>query len=180
MKFVFDMDGTLVDSMKAVKEAYKLAGVKWVPEYWGKTAEEWGCPPEVHEDKKRLYPTCLRRLGRRLQAADLLEVVDGVVLTGASEEAAHAVMEMLGTQFPLLGAGASLPVKLRILKDIAKDERLFYVDDDRDFGLRVLEEVPNAYFLHVAEHEGVYHLHSKKGEVQRWTLSSWLPDVTIV
>jgi hypothetical protein len=180
--FVFDMDGTLVDSFAAVKEAYRLVGFKLLPEHWGKTWKEIGVTPEQHKEKNALYSTCLRSQGRILHAATLMQVVEGKVLTGASVEAAKAVFDLLGLplQNHLLAAGVTQEQKFGHLRKLAKDGRVFYVDDDRNFGLRIVQDIPNAFFLHVAEHEGVYHLHNKKGEVQRWTLSSWLPDVTIV
>lgn len=180
IEFIFDMDGTIVDNYRAVKESYKQAGVDFPDRAWGLTAEEWDCPPEVHKMKKALYPTVLLRLGRRLHAADLLETTRGSVLTGASPESVTAVRKFLKHDFPLLGAGCSHDTKIEVLNDRTLDgHRIIYVDDDYDFGKRALGEVQGLLFLHVARHEGVFHLHSKKG-AQRWTLSSWLPDVTIV
>lgn len=180
MRFVFDMDGCIVDSYAAVKEAYRLVGFKLLPEHWGKTWREIGVTPEQHKEKTQLYSTCLRQYGRKLHAATLLEVVGGDILTGASLEAVKSVSSLLGFTPGLIGYSCTQDDKIDILNNTAAQGRVFYVDDNRDFGLRVVREVQGAYFLHVAEHEGVYHLHNKKGEVQRWTLSSWLPDVTIV
>lgn len=178
--FVFDMDGTIVDNHHAVRTAYKKAGLAMPHDAWGKTAVEWDCPPDIHKMKKRLYPAVLLSLGMRLHAADLLEIVHGSVLTGASLEAVNAVRKFLGYDFALTGYSCSHDEKVKLLKNVAKDNPVIYVDDDHNFGNRALDEVDNLLFLGIARHEGVYHLYNKKGDVQRWTLSSWLPDATIV
>lgn len=181
IEFIFDMDGTLIDNHRAVREAYKRAGKELPDDAWGKTAKEWGCPHDVHKMKVALYPMLLLRLGRRLHAADLLETVDGSVLTGASLESVVAVRKFLKYDFPLVGSGCSQKQKIKLLKDrVTGGDTIIYVDDDFDFGRRALKEVQGLLFMHVARHEGVFHLHNKKGVAQRWTLSSWLPDVTIV
>jgi hypothetical protein len=179
IRFIFDMDGTIVDSYLAVRAAYKKAGLALPEDAWGKTAAEWDCPQAVHEMKKRLYPTILRSHGRRLHAADLLEIVHGHVLTGASIEAVDAVRKFLGFKFDVVGHSCNQDRKINILRQLSREHKIIYVDDDLAFGKRALDEVDNLVFMAVARHEGVYHLH-KKGAVQRWTLSSWLPDVTIV
>lgn len=179
IRFIFDMDGTIVDSRRAVRDAYKRAGMELPDDAWGKTAKEWGCPPDVHKMKTSLYPTLLLRLGRRLHSADLLETVHGEVLTGASMESVAAVRKFLKHDFPLAGVSCSAKMKIDILKSCASSGVVIYVDDDYDFGRRAMKSVKDLLFMHVARHEGVFHLHSKKG-AQRWTLSSWLPDVTIV
>jgi hypothetical protein len=180
IRFVFDMDGTIVDSRRAVREAYRRAGHPLPDDAWGKTAGEWGCPPDVHKMKIALYPTLLLRMGRRMHASDLLETVNGEVLTGATLQAVQAVRKFLKNEFRLLGAGCSHEAKIEILQvQSYPGSQIIYVDDDFDFGQRAMQEVQGLLFLHVARHEGVFHLHSKKG-AQRWTLSSWLPDVTIV
>lgn len=178
--FVFDMDGTIVDSYAAVREAYKRAGLVLPDDAWGKPAHEWGCTSHVHKMKSSLYPMILLRLGRRLHAADLLHMTNGSVLTGSSEAGVNAVKKFLKHGFEVSGFACSAEDKLTILDKKAHKARVFYVDDDLDFGKRALQEIDNMVFIHTARHEGVYHVYSKEGKVQRWTLSSWLPDVTIV
>jgi len=180
IQFIFDMDGTIVDSQAAVRKAYKKAGLVMPDDAWGKTAAEWDCPPDIHRMKERLYLAVLRSTGMRLHAADFLATVHGSVLTGASLAAVDAVQKFLRHKFPVVGAACDHDTKIMMLRKAAQESRVIYVDDDYAFGKRALEEVPNLQFLAVARHEGVYHLHNKKGEAQRWTLSFWLPDVTIV
>ena len=182
IKFIFDMDGTIVDSQKAVRIAYKKAGLVVPEDAWGKTAREWDCPPDIHEMKCRLYPAVLLSTGRRMHAADFLETVHGSVITGAGLPAVEAVRKFLRHDFPLVGHSCTHEMKMDVLRSEAAigGITVFYVDDDLDFGKRALYEIDNLQFLAIARHEGVYHLHNKKGEVQRWTLSFWLPDATIV
>jgi hypothetical protein len=179
--WVFDMDGCIVDSRKAVAEAYRQAGLPVMPRSaWGKTAQEWECPPEVRETKKRLYDTCLRKMGRRLHAASLLEITGGSVLTGASMEAVRDVRKFIQVDFPLAGAECDSDLKIEVLRGKAAEGHVMYVDDDREFGMRVLQEVEGVHFMHTMDHEGVYHVHNKRGETQRWTMSEWTAGLAVV
>lgn len=174
MKFIFDLDGTIVDTHRAVKMAYRKAGIVMPDDAWGKTWREWSCPEDVHAEKARIYPNFVREYGRILPAAELLRITGGRVLTGASLAAVRAVQDILDLDFPIIATECSAEQKLTHLR--REKERVMYFDDRKDFGLRALGEVPNLTFAHVAEQDGTYYLYdpAKPGRTLRWALSSWL------
>lgn len=147
MQFAYDLDGTLVDSREAVVQAYRRAGLEPPPDFWGRTAKEWNCPAEVHRRKNALYPDTLARFGRRLPLADLYDLTGGVVLTGASYEAALAAMWFLGMTVRLdrVFASCTLEVKLETLRRLGGPG--LYFDDDPTTCARV-REIPGWQALH--------------------------------
>lgn len=178
MKWLFDMDGTLVDTLRATREAYRKAGMKMPEGAWGKPWREW-CPEEVHAEKQRIYPNTLREFGRVLPAAELFKIVGGSILTAASAPSAWSVIEtFLGDRLEGdLYAEYSADEKISVIKKYYVESRVIYVDDNLEFGKRVLRET-GAYFMHVSDKEGLFNLY-RDGRVQRWTLSSWRPAATI-
>lgn len=178
MKWVFDMDGTLVDTLRATREAYRKAGLKMPEGAWGKTWNEW-CPEDVHLEKQRIYPNMLREFGRVLPAAELFKLVGGTILTAASAPSGIAVEDLLGVTFWDMRFEHTSDMKVEFIRAecyaSVEGEKLVYVDDNIEFGKRVLAET-DAYFMHVSDKEGLFNLY-KNGRVQRWTLSSWRPAV---
>ena len=59
--FVFDMDGTLIDSYRATQAAYRQAakelGVTLPVNFWGQPAAQWHCSSALHTRKTKLYST---------------------------------------------------------------------------------------------------------------------------
>lgn len=190
IRFIYDMDGTLVDTRKAIRMAYMRAGIKVPADAWGKTWRDWGCPEDVHKEKARLYPNFVREYGRILPAASLLALTGGRVLTGASLEAVTAVKEVLKINFDLLGAECSDNEKMRLLRvecmRTVRDaqftdtsaHRVALVDDRLEFGQRFIEELAGfePLFFHVTENDHVYHVYDAQHPrlAQRWTLSPWV------
>lgn len=86
---VFDLDGTLVDTHALTVEAYRFAGIDFKPEYWGRSAKDWGCPAEAHKKKQEYFAELLKY--RRLPDAWATPLWSKVapdfrtILTGASK-----------------------------------------------------------------------------------------------
>lgn len=93
MKWVFDLDGTLIDNQRAIREAYIAAGV--TTHVFHRPWHEW-CTPAQHKRKNELYPALLKQHGVMTPlGVTILQYAPCPVrvLTGASKEALEAVFD---------------------------------------------------------------------------------------
>jgi hypothetical protein len=136
--YVYDLDGTLIDSHDAVVAAYKAAGITPPADFWGKPFSAWCDANFAHEKKNELYPAMLQKYGKRLPLADLCWLTGGVILTGASEEATLSCLGFLGllSEVTEIYAGCDDAAKLRYLM---ANKTGIYFDDDFRFCQRVRE-----------------------------------------
>lgn len=138
MLYVYDLDGTLIDSKIAVEESYKAAGVSPPPDFWGKPFSAWSGDWRAHEMKNELYPEMLKKYGARKFCADLMATTEGYILTGASYDAALYAIQFLGLSDATLGIYDECDDarKLRKLEELGEG---IYFDDDFRFCQRVKE-----------------------------------------
>lgn len=134
---VFDLDGTLVDTHKAVKMAYAIAGVEMPDAAWGKPWREW-TTIDVHYQKEKAYPRCLAEHGKTLPLFDFVSRLKLPVITGASASAVSAIIERFG-DLNVIGYGLSLETKLTWLMNMGPFG--IYVDDLADARDRVEREL---------------------------------------
>jgi phosphoglycolate phosphatase-like HAD superfamily hydrolase len=137
--YVYDLDGTLIDSKRAVVEAYKAAGINPPDDFWGKPFSAWCDANVAHERKNDLYPEMLKKYGKRLPTADLMAETGGHILTGASYDATLYALGFLGlmTVVDCIYDSCDDATKLRQLEKLG--ESGFYFDDDFRFCQRVRE-----------------------------------------
>jgi FMN phosphatase YigB (HAD superfamily) len=139
--WVFDLDGCLVNTRAAVKEAYRCAGVEMPEDAWGKPVGSW-CTPEQHVLKNQYYGDCLARLASPGPAFMLWKSLTGfprIILTGASHEALR--LNLL--HYPELMSAHNVQAGLTWLQK--RDELLrlgkgFYIDDDREVGEEITKD----------------------------------------
>ena len=134
-RYVFDLDGTLIDTREAVRQAYRAAGLEEFPDdAWGKPAREWLRDEAVHTRKNALYPEMLRRYARKLPLLGLCLNIHAPVITGASPMAASHVSDFINDpRLAIMLWGASLGDKADWLRqyDLRRaDQQNFYVDDN--------------------------------------------------
>lgn len=135
--WVFDLDGTLVDTRRAVLDAYGRAGVNMPEDAWGLPWQDWLITPEGRPDfarhalKNAAYPDCVARLARRL---DLLEFAVSnrcPILTGASRPAVEAIEACFGVTLNVRGYSMKVGDKVSWLRGEG-DVYSVYVDDDEN------------------------------------------------
>lgn len=136
MIYVFDLDGTLLDTYAAVREAYRLAGADPPSDFWGKPWHAWLDDPAVHKRKNEIYRHVAKTLVRPLPFYHFIERLESwhfYIMTAGSPDA----VEMLTGHFDALGYASgyftevSLADRIEALKalDNAHGTGL-YVDDD--------------------------------------------------
>jgi len=135
--YVFDLDGTLIDSGRAVLAAYRAAGLEPPPDFWGKPFNAWSDDWRAHDKKNKLYPEMLKKFGKRLPCADLMEITGGHILTGASRDATLYALQFLNLHVEGIHTDCDDAEKLRQLGQ--QEEPGIYFDDDYRFCQRVRE-----------------------------------------
>lgn len=145
MLFAFDLDGTLIDNLRAVRYAYDMAGVKMPLNAWGAPFNFSLCTPKQHDEKNLHYPDALRRYARPGPALPLWHALggDSVVITGASETGARAALAFLGLVVPEshLYTGLTTAKKIDLLRRWHAESGAVYVDSDPAICMTVKEHV---------------------------------------
>lgn len=143
MKYVFDLDGTLIDSYDAVHHAYFKAGVVMPIDAFGKPWREWlpgVCESrglnaeEVHRIKNECYPEFIHKVKRTPLFETLLhkQMDPIVILTGASGRAVDAAFHarILTPACVVRGRAMSREDKAQWLSVRLGGLQGAYVDDD--------------------------------------------------
>jgi hypothetical protein len=134
------MDGTLFDTFAATKKAYELSGVtEYKKEFWGLNYKEWGCPEEIHREKRRWYTANLTLIepAWALPYYDVAERTGhAVILTGASEDTVKLLREHFSRVLPCpFGYSLSWADKQRVIKNLVQcGYTIRYYDDQVDIG----------------------------------------------
>jgi len=143
MLYVFDLDGTLIESERAVRAGYMAAGVTMPPDAWGKPVGAW-CTPAQHTEKQRVYREMLHlhaTPGRAVPLWHSLPHASRCVATGASMSSAIAAMEFLGLDpHELAVFGADHLAKVEFIRAQMSDTPVLYVDTDYTVAKTVQEQ----------------------------------------
>lgn len=135
--WVFDLDGTLVDTQKAVRVAYARAGVNMPEGVWGKPWRQWLPLVTInaefaHLTKNLHYPSALTSHAKELPLLRHARRMRAPILTGASESAAFAVsLRFFGIPpLNIVLTEAMLLDKILWLNKQTSASEITYVDDD--------------------------------------------------
>jgi hypothetical protein len=148
MRYAYDLDGTLAHTRDAVVTAYRRVGVEPPSDFFGKTWAEWlpnlvgsivGAR-RIHDAKNVEYLQIVRDgLIAPTRIRDLALTTGGVIVTGASSEAAHAVKEAIGLGEFQVFAELTLDGKIRTLNKLSRDGGIVF-EDSPDAVLRIRKE----------------------------------------
>ncbi len=139
--YIFDLDGTLVDTRAAVKEAYRRVGVTMPDDAWGVPWTAWLKSKSLHENKAKAYPRCLKEFASKLPLFDFAQKHQAPIITGASTLAVQAIEKEFG-QLNIIKTYASRQEKIKWIINICdgtfkvptgagnRVEGVIYVDDD--------------------------------------------------
>jgi hypothetical protein len=100
MLYAFDLDGTLADTREAVTIAYRSVGVEPPPDFFGKPWREWLTDAALHEAKNQVYREIAPHYIKPTPLVKLFKLTGGMIITGASAEAANVVLRALHLSRP--------------------------------------------------------------------------------
>lgn len=146
MKVIYDLDGTLVDTREAVRQAYAVAGVVMPDDAWGKPAQDWlprvcDDPIVAHQLKCVAYANALRYHGRQLPLLQELSFHKQTVtvITGASRQAVNTLYKM-GILPSFVKVVAVQQTRRSKVDWLARHGWGTYVDDDAEVRRLVLDQ----------------------------------------
>lgn len=137
--FIYDLDGTLLDSRDAVRRAYAEVGVTMPDDAWGRPWQTW-CGVEPHSRKVVVYDRMLK--AGEVSTFPSLDVVREQlarnehvgILTGASHEAVRAFIRLHDIHgVALLGWSMTRPQKKHVLHSLrynGNTPHITYIDDE--------------------------------------------------
>lgn len=128
--WVFDLDGTLVNTQESVRQAYLKAGITMPNDAWGTPWFDW-CPRNVHELKNLHYPEMLNRYATTLPLFDVAVGTNAPVITGASANAVTAVKRRFCSNLNVQAFGLTRIQKAEWLTRHWRQGSNIYVDDDQ-------------------------------------------------
>lgn len=120
MLYAYDLDGTLAHTREAVLEAYRAAGVEPPPDFFGKPWREWLQDEEVHRLKNAYYAQFCTKHIKPTRLVDLYYRTGGIVITGASREAAEVVMTTIGINPEIVSCELSMVQKAEYLNNFTR------------------------------------------------------------
>ena len=129
MNFVYDMDGTLIDTKEAVFRAYESANFNMTEELWNKPWQEIGISKEQHDEKCKIYPHFLKKYSKPLALYYLYQKIPGYILTGASLDACREIVKLYNIPHYMIKCNLTKEEKIQILQGLGY-ENCYYYDDD--------------------------------------------------
>lgn len=116
MLIAFDLDGTLLDTRAAVREAYVQAGVIPPDDWWGQPWTQWLSDPVAHQRKNEIYQQIAPQMVRALPLLQLSRTVPHYIVTGCSA-AAYSMLCKLFHLAPVdVYVGQTLPQRIATLR----------------------------------------------------------------
>jgi len=101
MRYVFDLDGTLVDTREANRQAYLRAGIEPAHDFHQIPWQRWTVK-EIHDQKNLYLPDEMKIYAQRLPLLDLALSLNALVLSNISSEALDALLEVVPERNRLL------------------------------------------------------------------------------
>lgn len=144
MNFVFDLDGTLIDTKEATYQAYKHVGINMPDEAWGLPWYEWLDSADIHDEKTKIYPEMLKRHAKILPTLNSALEVDGFLLTSASISSVMTIFRTFNFILPILGTSCNNDLKINRLNKLKPG---LCIDDNVIFG-ELLEEHTEFKYVH--------------------------------
>jgi hypothetical protein len=120
MLYAYDLDGTLAYTREAVLTAYRAAGVEPPSDFFGKPWREWLQDEEIHRLKNAYYAQFCAKHIIPTKILDLYQRTGGMIITGASREAAEVVMTAIGINPEIVCCELSKTQKVEYLNDFVR------------------------------------------------------------
>lgn len=126
MHYAYDLDGTLADTRRAVVEAYRAVGVEPPENFFGKPWREWLTDSALHDRKNAIYPQYVRKYVRPTHLVDTFKATGGLIITGASNEAARIVLDSIGLEDAIMVfSELSMQGKANLLNGLSEEGVVF-------------------------------------------------------
>lgn len=126
MRYAYDLDGTLADTREAVLTAYRAVGVEPPADFFGLPWKAWLKDAELHAAKNRVYREIAPQYIRPTKLVELYRLTGGIIITGASENAARTVLSALDiNSSPEMFCELDMFAKSRVLNEYGEHGIVF-------------------------------------------------------